>query len=58
MGDKWQDTTHIKMSAADRLAYEQDKELYGNGFISVARGGNVGRRIAPQDVQIKMPKGK
>jgi hypothetical protein len=26
--------------------------------ISVARGGNVGRRIAPQDVQIKIPKGK
>lgn len=48
----------VRMSLPAWLAHKSDKELYGNGFISVARGGNVGRRIAPQDVTIKMTKGK
>jgi hypothetical protein len=46
----------VRMSIEDKALYEQDIELYGNGFISVARGGKIGCRISPRDVQIKMPK--
>lgn len=44
----------IRLSISDWLAYRNDIDLCGNGYINVARGGTVGRRIAPQDMQIRM----
>lgn len=45
----------VRLSLADYRAYSNDIAFYGNGYLTVARGGKVGRRIAPADVTIRMP---
>lgn len=41
-----------RLSAADALSLILDRALYGSGFVGFARGGKVGRRVAPEAVQI------